>query len=100
MSQDDLEEILRTSRENNARLGITGMLLYGNNTFVQILEGEDKAVSKAPRPKGGASTFALVKNFDWPNKNGYGLPKTVCMTEKLAESLGSSALLFREIPRE
>jgi len=44
MSQDDLEEILRTSRENNGRLGITGMLLYGNNTFVQILEGEEKAV--------------------------------------------------------
>ncbi|MEJ2232146.1 MAG: BLUF domain-containing protein [Nitrospirales bacterium] len=46
MSQDDLEEILRTSRENNARLGITGMLLYGNKTFVQILEGEEKAVSE------------------------------------------------------
>ena len=46
MSQDDLEEILRTSRENNARLGITGMLLYGNKTFVQILEGEEKAVNE------------------------------------------------------
>ena len=46
MSQDDLEGILRTSRENNARLGITGMLLYGNNTFVQILEGEVKAVNE------------------------------------------------------
>ena len=46
MSQDDLEELLRTSRENNARLGITGMLLYGNKTFVQILEGEEKAVNE------------------------------------------------------
>lgn len=46
MSQDDLEAILRISRENNARLGITGMLLYGNNTFVQILEGEEKAVNE------------------------------------------------------
>jgi uncharacterized membrane protein (DUF373 family)/acylphosphatase len=46
MSQDDLEEILRASRENNGRLGITGMLLYGNNTFVQILEGEEKAVNE------------------------------------------------------
>ena len=45
MSQDDLEEILRASRENNRRLGITGMLLYGNNTFVQILEGEEKGVN-------------------------------------------------------
>jgi hypothetical protein len=26
MSQDDLEDILKTARETNARLGITGML--------------------------------------------------------------------------
>lgn len=46
MSQEELEDILRSSRENNARLGITGMLLYGNNTFVQILEGEEKNVNE------------------------------------------------------
>ena len=46
MSQDDLEDILKTARENNARLGITGMLLYGNKTFIQILEGEEDVVHK------------------------------------------------------
>jgi uncharacterized membrane protein (DUF373 family) len=46
MTQDDLEAILRSSRENNARLGITGMLLYGNKTFVQILEGEENSVNE------------------------------------------------------
>ncbi len=46
MSQDDLEDILRTARENNARLGITGMLLYGNKTFIQILEGEESVVNE------------------------------------------------------
>lgn len=46
MSQEDLEDILRASRENNARLGITGMLLYGNKTFIQIMEGEEKVVSE------------------------------------------------------
>ncbi len=46
MTQEDLEQILRSSRENNARMGITGMLLYGNNTFIQILEGEETAVNK------------------------------------------------------
>jgi len=45
MTQEDLEEILGSSRENNARLGITGMLLYGNKTFVQILEGEEHLVN-------------------------------------------------------
>jgi uncharacterized membrane protein (DUF373 family) len=39
MSQDDLEDILKTARETNARLGITGMLLYGNKTFnLQIVK--------------------------------------------------------------
>ena len=46
MFQDDLEDILKTARENNARLGITGMLLYGNKTFIQILEGEEDVVHK------------------------------------------------------
>lgn len=46
MSQEDLQDILKNSRENNARLGITGMLLYGNKTFVQILEGEEKNVNE------------------------------------------------------
>ena len=46
MSQDDLEDILKTARETNARLGITGMLLYGNKTFIQILEGEEDVVHK------------------------------------------------------
>lgn len=44
MSTDALQELLQQCRENNARLGITGMLLYGNQTFVQILEGEEKTV--------------------------------------------------------
>ncbi|GJL49087.1 phosphate-starvation-inducible PsiE family protein [Candidatus Nitrospira salsa] len=46
MSQEDLEDILNTSRDNNARLGITGMLLYGNHTFIQILEGEEDVVQE------------------------------------------------------
>jgi hypothetical protein len=37
MSQDDLEDILKTARETNARLGITGMLLYGNKTFTSFM---------------------------------------------------------------
>jgi uncharacterized membrane protein (DUF373 family) len=35
---------LQSCRENNAANGVTGMLLYGNATFLQVLEGEDKVV--------------------------------------------------------
>ncbi|WNM58089.1 phosphate-starvation-inducible PsiE family protein [Candidatus Nitrospira allomarina] len=64
MSQGDLEDILKTARENNARLGITGMLLYGNKTFIQILEGEEgvvdelvKTIKRDPRH----TNFQIVK---------------------------------------
>lgn len=40
MSEDQLLEILTTSRENNALKNVTGMLLYGEGAFVQVLEGE------------------------------------------------------------
>ena len=45
MSTEELQILLRQCRDNNARLGITGMLLYCNHTFVQILEGEEDIVN-------------------------------------------------------
>jgi FAD-dependent sensor of blue light len=43
-SEEQLIELLRKSRINNTRLGITGMLLYKNGEFMQVLEGEEDAV--------------------------------------------------------
>jgi hypothetical protein len=43
-SEGELADLLSTSRENNARLGITGMLLYKDGNFMQVLEGEEEAV--------------------------------------------------------
>lgn len=40
-----LEDILAASRRNNARDGITGMLLYLQGGFMQVLEGNKDAVS-------------------------------------------------------
>lgn len=39
LSEDELLALLRACRENNARLGITGMLLYKGGNFLQLLEG-------------------------------------------------------------
>jgi uncharacterized membrane protein (DUF373 family) len=44
MSTEDLLALLHKSRENNADNGITGMLLYGNGTFLQVLEGDERVV--------------------------------------------------------
>ena len=43
-SRPDLEDLLATSRDNNARAGITGMLLYKDGNFMQVLEGDEAAV--------------------------------------------------------
>jgi hypothetical protein len=43
-TDDDLANLLMTSRSNNARLGITGMLLHREGRFMQVLEGPDEAV--------------------------------------------------------
>ena len=39
-----LDDILAASRRNNAGAGVTGMLLYVEGGFMQVLEGEDAAV--------------------------------------------------------
>lgn len=44
VSNDDLEDILATSRRNNPSLGVTGMLLWGDGVFIQVLEGETRTV--------------------------------------------------------
>jgi len=36
----ELGQLLRTARANNARDGVTGMLLYADGSFFQVLEGE------------------------------------------------------------
>lgn len=40
----DLRRLLRQSRAKNHRLSITGLLLYGNGGFLQVLEGEADTV--------------------------------------------------------
>jgi Sensors of blue-light using FAD len=44
MTASALDELLETSRENNKRLDITGMLLYKDGNFMQALEGPDENV--------------------------------------------------------
>lgn len=41
-----LAQLLRISRDNNTRDGITGMLVYRDGDFLQILEGEADPVLK------------------------------------------------------
>lgn len=42
----DLPEILEKSRKNNTGVNVSGLLLYTNGLFIQLLEGEEKDVNK------------------------------------------------------
>lgn len=44
LSDRDIANIVRASQVNNEQLGITGMLLYNNGSFMQLIEGEDEKV--------------------------------------------------------
>jgi hypothetical protein len=47
MTDNDLKELLKKSRENNSFLDITGMLLYLDPFFIQVLEGDEMIIDKA-----------------------------------------------------
>jgi hypothetical protein len=43
-SDDDLQVLLAQARRNNSAQHITGMLVYGNGQFAQIIEGEQRVL--------------------------------------------------------
>jgi hypothetical protein len=45
-SVDDLKALLEVSRRNNTAAGITGLLLYKDGHFLQVLEGERADVER------------------------------------------------------
>lgn len=43
-SEPELDALLVVSRANNARSGVTGMLLYRDGRFLQVLEGPEASI--------------------------------------------------------
>jgi len=44
MTTEQLIDLLKQSFKNNAATGVTGILIFGNATFLQVLEGEERVV--------------------------------------------------------
>lgn len=44
MTESDLTDVLKTARKNNERNGISGLLLYCSQSFLQVLEGDPAEV--------------------------------------------------------
>ena len=45
-SEDDLVALLTQARQNNTAHGLTGMLLYKDGNFMQVLEGDEAEVRR------------------------------------------------------
>lgn len=43
-SDEQLHTLLQEARSHNTAAGVTGILVYGNECFMQVLEGEEAAV--------------------------------------------------------
>lgn len=48
-SDEELKQLLVKSRENNFRNELTGLLLYNDGNFIQVLEGEEAALAETFR---------------------------------------------------
>lgn len=46
MTEADLRALLRKARAKNDKLGVTGLLLYAQGRFLQVLEGPESAVRR------------------------------------------------------
>ena len=61
----ELTELLQRAREENRRLGLTGMLLFSDGSFFQVLEGEpalvDQLYEKIIRDKRHAQCTLIIK---------------------------------------
>lgn len=43
---EDLKNLLLKSRENNHKAGITGLLLFSEGNFIQVIEGNAEAIDR------------------------------------------------------
>ena len=46
LTGEALTELVASARASNAHLGVTGLLLYKNESFLQVLEGEEGKTSR------------------------------------------------------
>lgn len=110
---DQIEAILAASRRNNARDGLTGLLIVGGRRFLQVLEGPAERLDRTyARIKQDPRHFALVElsrrpiaapSFpEWDMGYEVGdadlLPLVAGLTGKVADpSLKAQLLSFAEL---
>lgn len=102
LSQRDLERLLEEARSKNENSGVTGILLYYDGSFLQILEGpkdqvEDtyRRISYDPRHKG--LIRLLCRSFPTRSFSNWTMGYVRCSDKKLEQSApGFNIILERD----
>ena len=64
-TETDMKAILEASERNNKADGITGMLIFHNGSFIQMLEGEnDKVLASYHKIQDDPRHTAVIKLFE------------------------------------
>lgn len=92
LPQFELPAILDTSKRNNRKVGVTGMLMYDGVRFLQVLEGEEDAVrSTYARIRGDARHRGVVvlhdRTIEAPEFGAWDMAYEDSMTSANARSL-------------
>lgn len=62
---EEIEELLIDTKNNNNRLGISGVLIYANETFFQVIEGKaDQVESLFAKIESDKRHFNVLKLFE------------------------------------
>ena len=105
LSQRDLDLLLEESRSNNQKSGVTGILLYHDGNFMQILEGPKDKVEETfqrighdPRHKGVIRL--LSRTFSKRSFSSWTMGYVRCSNRKLEQSsAGFNIILERDCLR-
>jgi hypothetical protein len=105
LSSRDLTQILRASNSNNKRLNITGMLLFANGSFIQVLEGEEQAVRLlyekiAKDPRHSHITLIDDSEIDHPVFSSWSMGYKNLDMERPNALHGYTDFLDRRVPPE
>lgn len=103
-SGEDLGELLTISRNNNDRLGLTGMLLYRSGRFLQVLEGPESAVKERMDVIGDDPRHTAVRVLLHENLDSRQFPDWTMgyepITDSMAEAMPGYRTTFSDSDRD
>ncbi|MRI35105.1 hypothetical protein EOPP23_19245 [Endozoicomonas sp. OPT23] len=98
MESAELEIILASARKNNANNKVTGMLLYSEGVFIQVLEGPEQAVREtyeliARDPRHHGAIVLLESGIENRNFSNWAMGFKQSAKSGLADNEGYSEFL-------